>query len=462
MNFNHDYVEKYSYQGKLYTVAELSSMTSIEDFNLRYHLRLNRTVQDTLNRIGKSNSNVFHENKWHTYAELSLLLDIEEEDVAQGAKDLLTVPEIIAIYKDRPKTLTFEYEGKQRTATEIANMTGYPMKGLYKQLRKGKTVEEAIAIFKQNVVTTNIKHGGVNRAQTHGMTNTITFVSWTAMKNRCANPEDKNYGGRGITVCQAWLDSFETFYKDMGPRPGLEYSIERKNNDGNYEPSNCKWATDKEQSLNKRNTVLVVLSDGSRVTVEEAAGILGLNEHTVRSRLNQGYELTLPVTKQIIDEKHLHEGKLYTVQELEVITGIKDHTLRYHLRNGKTIPEIIKITSWRPRRVVYDGSWLSIVELAKATGIAERTLRTRFAAGETLEKITEEVNKNREVKTYPYQGKEMTIRELELATGCKPKVLRKYLSRGHTVEETMKIVAKNVEIMKARNGGIYQSSTASN
>ncbi len=79
--------------------------------------------------------------------------------------------------------------------------------------------------------------------------------AWSSMICRCTDIRHishKNYGGRGITVCQRWLDSFEDFKKDMGERPSPEHSIDRINNNGNYEPSNCKWSTMKEQNSNKR------------------------------------------------------------------------------------------------------------------------------------------------------------------------------------------------------------------
>lgn len=92
---------------------------------------------------------------------------------------------------------------------------------------------------------------------THGEGHTATaeYRCWTHIKTRCYNPRIKNfdcYGGRGITVCERWRDSFENFLADMGRRPSPNHSIDRyPNPDGNYEPSNCRWATRSQQEQNK-------------------------------------------------------------------------------------------------------------------------------------------------------------------------------------------------------------------
>jgi hypothetical protein len=96
-----------------------------------------------------------------------------------------------------------------------------------------------------------------NRTRTHGLSKSSTYRSWLAMRSRCENPNNidwQHYGGRGITVCQSW-NTFENFLTDMGRRPNGT-SIDRINNAGNYEPANCRWASETTQQRNRRNNKL--------------------------------------------------------------------------------------------------------------------------------------------------------------------------------------------------------------
>lgn len=95
----------------------------------------------------------------------------------------------------------------------------------------------------------------------HGLYGTPTYKSWALAKSRCSNPKIrsfKDYGGRGIKMCQRWSDSFEDFLADMGERP-IGSTIERIDNDLGYEPGNCKWVPATEQSKNRRRFTMKLI-----------------------------------------------------------------------------------------------------------------------------------------------------------------------------------------------------------
>src|SRR5438034_1035905 len=128
--------------------------------------------------------------------------------------------------------------------------------------------------------------------RTHGHSSyrvhTSTYRIWTQMKQRCLNTKNheyKNYGARGITVCERWRE-FPNFLADMGERP-LGLSIERRDNDSGYSPSNCYWATSIEQANNKRTNAMVEFR-GKTYTRRQLAKLVNINEATLRSRTVRG------------------------------------------------------------------------------------------------------------------------------------------------------------------------------
>lgn len=127
------------------------------------------------------------------------------------------------------------------------------------------------------------------------------FHSWKGMIRRCCAPTCKKYclyGGRGIKVCERWRNSFENFITDMGPRPSKEYTLERENVHGNYEPSNCIWATQKVQQNNRTNNVQIEIN-GEILNFAQISEKYGISFKNVTSRYYRGFrgtELVKPLT----------------------------------------------------------------------------------------------------------------------------------------------------------------------
>lgn len=148
----------------------------------------------------------------------------------------------------------------------------------------------------------------------HGKAYSSEYSTWKHIKDRCLNPNNDhyhNYGGRGIKVCDRWLESFDNFYEDMGEKPTPEHSLDRKDNDGNYELSNCHWATQKIQSMNQR------------IRVDNKSGVKGVYWDKSRDKwaveiIHKGkkhhigrYSSLMDATRARRDAELFHWGKLY-------------------------------------------------------------------------------------------------------------------------------------------------------
>ena len=127
----------------------------------------------------------------------------------------------------------------------------------------------------------------------HGMSNSSEYHSWEGIKQRCLNPNDPHhldYGGRGIAVCDRWLD-FDNFFADMGLKPTPRHTIERIDNDGNYFLKNCRWATRKEQSNNRRirlDSRLITIDDVT-LSISQWAKKMGFRIGVIGKRLKMGW-----------------------------------------------------------------------------------------------------------------------------------------------------------------------------
>jgi hypothetical protein len=134
------------------------------------------------------------------------------------------------------------------------------------------------------------------------------YQVWYAMLYRCHNnncPQYFNYGGRGIQVCERWYN-FENFIIDMGRRPYSDYSLDRIDPNGNYEPNNCKWSTKIEQATNRRTSVFLEFND-KKQTIAAWARELNIAESTLRARVDKGWPIEKIITTPNLRKKFQKE-----------------------------------------------------------------------------------------------------------------------------------------------------------
>jgi hypothetical protein len=163
---------------------------------------------------------------------------------------------------------------------------------------------------------------------THKMSGSVEYSSYGSMKQRVLNPRNKrfkDYGKRGIKICERWLESFENFYADMGPRPEGT-TLERRDNNGNYEPDNCYWAIPKEQMNNTRRNVYIE-HNGQRLTIAQWSRKSGLPQVTIRARLRRGWSIEQVFTP---DRSKTHKRpRLTQIRNTCAVSGCNRPTRAY-------------------------------------------------------------------------------------------------------------------------------------
>jgi len=183
---------------------------------------------------------------------------------------------------------------------------------------------------------------------THGLRYTAEYKIWLKMKDRCLNPANKDFADyvtRG--VCERWLNSFEAFYEDMGPRPTPKHTLERLDNNLGYSPDNCVWATQTQQAQNKRTTIRITFQ-GKTLCLAEWSRILNIGYLTLLGRLRAGW----PVEKAFTIRPVKQTGKLTTemVKEIRsrVAGGEPQVAVAIDLGISKTtVWEVVSGRTWR-------------------------------------------------------------------------------------------------------------------
>lgn len=140
-----------------------------------------------------------------------------------------------------------------------------------------------------------------NRSRTHGLTESPEYLTWCGIKRRCLNKNDArypDYGGRGISICNSWANSFEAFLKDMGGKPTLAHSIERIDYNKGYDKFNCKWITMASQAKNRRSNVVITLN-GKSMILTDWARQTGISTATISARIRYGWSIEDTLTKPV-------------------------------------------------------------------------------------------------------------------------------------------------------------------
>lgn len=180
------------------------------------------------------------------------------------------------------------------------------------------------------------------KSRKHGMSNSVEYKTWMSMLHRCTNSNYEQwslYGGRGIKVCERW-QYFEAFFEDMGKRPSKYHSIDRINSDGNYEPSNCRWGTLRQQNRNKRTNVMLTYK-GETLCIQDWAARIGISSGGIQRRIRSGWSIDKIIETPVLQREPMqshaeitHNGETMSLRDWSTRLNINYYTLLGRMRLG--------------------------------------------------------------------------------------------------------------------------------
>lgn len=227
-----------------------------------------------------------------------------------------------------------------------------------------------------------------------------TYTCWASMKERCKKTErnsvaNASYYRNNISVCDRWINSFANFLLDMGIKPTHNHSIDRINNNGNYEPSNCRWALPKTQANNRSDNAILSFN-GESMTMAQWAERLEKPFYIIQRRLSDGWTVDRALTEKIGPSKTWPKSieinkKMVPLKDLAEKCGITVPQIHKRLSRGwdiekclsEPLAEFHRVT---PDELEYNGERLKTTEWAKRLGITSEELRRRLSRGWTVER----------------------------------------------------------------------------
>jgi hypothetical protein len=249
-----------------------------------------------------------------------------------------------------------------------------------------------------------LKGGTLDGIPINSKTFPVEYNAWKHMNHRCYNEKTegyKYYGARGISVCESWRGSFEKFLLDIGKKPTEEHQLDRIDNDGNYEPENCRWVTPKENSANRRNSLFITF-DGETLSLADWALKLNINYNTLRTRYYDGKPIEEVLeggrrSSPINPDTYLLEyrGESKTINEWSPIIGLSKEIILNRLRDSWDVEKIFT-TPLRKRKesgeiknknISYNGIIKTLGEWALFLGKDYNTIKNRYLAGHPLEVV---------------------------------------------------------------------------